>query len=50
MSDFQFIQVILEELTIEEFAAQDGHTLRPAKIHLRQCTAAAQGWIHFGTL
>jgi 20S proteasome subunit beta 7 len=33
MSDFQYIQALLEELTIEEFAAQDGHTLGPAEIH-----------------
>jgi 20S proteasome subunit beta 7 len=33
MSDFQYIQSILEELVVEEFAAQDGHTLGPSEIH-----------------
>jgi 20S proteasome subunit beta 7 len=33
MSDFQYIQSILEEVMIDEFAAQDGHTLGPAEIH-----------------
>lgn len=33
MSDFQYIQQILEDLIIDEFNAQDGHTLGPAEIH-----------------
>jgi 20S proteasome subunit beta 7 len=33
MSDFQFIQSLLEELIIEEITAADGHTLGPAEIH-----------------
>ncbi|KAJ6617913.1 nucleophile aminohydrolase [Mycena sp. CBHHK59/15] len=33
MSDFQYIQSILDELMIDEFAAQDGHTLGPAEVH-----------------
>ena len=33
MSDFQYIQRTLDELIIEEFTAQDGHTLGPAEIH-----------------
>ena len=33
MSDFQYIQTLLNELTIEEYTAQDGHTLGPAEIH-----------------
>ncbi|KAF8970969.1 nucleophile aminohydrolase [Flammula alnicola] len=33
MSDFQYIQVLLDELMIDEFTAQDGHTLGPAEIH-----------------
>ena len=33
MSDFQFIQRMLDELIVEEFTAQDGHTLGPAEIH-----------------
>jgi 20S proteasome subunit beta 7 len=33
MSDFQYIQSFLDELMIDEFAAQDGHTLGPAEIH-----------------
>lgn len=33
MSDFQYIQTILDELMIDEFAAQDGHSLGPAEIH-----------------
>jgi len=33
MSDFQYIQQILEELTIEEISAQDGHELGPVEIH-----------------
>ncbi|RDB25836.1 putative proteasome subunit beta type-7 [Hypsizygus marmoreus] len=33
MSDFQYIQTVLDELMIDEFAEQDGHTLGPAEIH-----------------
>ncbi|KAF8228692.1 proteasome endopeptidase complex, beta subunit [Tricholoma matsutake] len=33
MSDFQYIQTVLDELMIDEFAAQDGHALGPAEIH-----------------
>ncbi|CAA7263801.1 unnamed protein product [Cyclocybe aegerita] len=33
MSDFQYIQTLLDGLTIDEFTAQDGHTLGPAEIH-----------------
>jgi len=33
MSDFQYIQLLLNELMIDEFTSQDGHTLGPAEIH-----------------
>ena len=33
MSDFQYIQNMLDELMIDEFTAQDGHALGPAEIH-----------------
>jgi len=33
MSDFQYIQAILDELMIDEFTAADGHNLGPAEIH-----------------
>ena len=33
MSDFQHVQKLLDELTIEEFTEQDGHILGPAEIH-----------------
>lgn len=33
MSDFQYIQKLLEELAIEEFTAGDDHELGPAEIH-----------------
>ncbi|KAH7919674.1 proteasome endopeptidase complex, beta subunit [Leucogyrophana mollusca] len=33
MSDFQYIQHILEELSISEISAQDGHELGPVEIH-----------------
>jgi len=33
MSDFQYIQILLNELTVEEYTAQDGHSLGPAEIH-----------------
>ncbi|KAF8152357.1 proteasome endopeptidase complex beta subunit [Crassisporium funariophilum] len=33
MSDFQYIQTMLNELMIDEYTAQDGHTLGPAEVH-----------------
>lgn len=33
MSDFQYIQSLLDEIMREEFAIQDGHDLGPAEIH-----------------
>ncbi|KAG6873035.1 hypothetical protein C0995_003791 [Termitomyces sp. Mi166 len=33
MSDFQYIQGLLDELIVNEFTAQDGHNLGPAEIH-----------------
>ncbi|KAF5350886.1 hypothetical protein D9758_010484 [Tetrapyrgos nigripes] len=33
MSDFQYIQSLLDSLMIEEFTAQDGHSLGPAELH-----------------
>ncbi|KAF7290551.1 Proteasome subunit beta [Mycena indigotica] len=33
MSDFQYIQSILDELIVDELAAADGHTLGPKEIH-----------------
>ncbi|PSR76223.1 hypothetical protein PHLCEN_2v8588 [Hermanssonia centrifuga] len=33
MSDFQYIQTLLDELTVEEFTAGDHHELGPAEIH-----------------
>ncbi|KAG6809880.1 hypothetical protein H0H92_014298 [Tricholoma furcatifolium] len=33
MSDFQYIQSILDDLVVDEFNAQDGHSLGPAEIH-----------------
>ena len=33
MSDFQYLQKLLNELMIDEFTEQDGHTLGPAEIH-----------------
>ncbi|CAL1702810.1 unnamed protein product [Somion occarium] len=33
MSDFQYLQTLLEELIIEEFAEADKHELGPAEIH-----------------
>jgi 20S proteasome subunit beta 7 len=33
MSDFQYLQSLLEELIIDECARQDGHDLGPAEIH-----------------
>ena len=33
MSDFQYIQSLMDDLVIEEFTEQDEHTLGPAEIH-----------------
>jgi 20S proteasome subunit beta 7 len=33
MSDYQYIQALLEELVIEEFTEQDGNVLGPAELH-----------------
>ncbi len=33
MSDFQYIQQLLDSLIIDEFTAQDDHSLGPAEIH-----------------
>ena len=33
MSDFQYIQATLDQLIIDEFAAQDNHSLGPREIH-----------------
>ena len=33
MSDFQYIQSILDELVVDEFTAADGHDLGPSEIH-----------------
>ncbi|KAJ7471818.1 nucleophile aminohydrolase [Mycena latifolia] len=33
MGDFQYIQSILDEIMIDEFASHDGHTLGPAEVH-----------------
>lgn len=33
MSDFQYIQRILDDIAVEEIAAQDGHELGPVEIH-----------------
>lgn len=33
MSDFQYLQNQLDQLTIEEFTESDGHELGPAEIH-----------------
>ncbi|KAJ7208002.1 proteasome endopeptidase complex beta subunit [Mycena pura] len=33
MSDFQYLQSILDELMVDEFCASDGHTLGPAEVH-----------------
>ncbi|KAF9523037.1 proteasome endopeptidase complex beta subunit [Crepidotus variabilis] len=33
MSDFQYIQNLLEQLIVDEISAQDHHTLSPAEIH-----------------
>ena len=33
MSDFQYIQTLLDELMVEEFTCADNHDLGPAEIH-----------------
>ncbi|KAJ2918879.1 hypothetical protein MD484_g1559, partial [Candolleomyces efflorescens] len=33
MSDFQYLQTLLDGLVVDEFTAQDGNTLGPAEIH-----------------
>lgn len=33
MSDFQYLQHVLDDLMVEEFAAEDGHKLGPAEIY-----------------
>lgn len=33
MSDFQYIQRLLDDIVVEEIAAQDGHELGPVEIH-----------------
>lgn len=33
MSDFQYLQTLLDSLVVDEFTAQDGHSLGPAEIH-----------------
>jgi 20S proteasome subunit beta 7 len=33
MADFQYMQTVLDELIVDEYAAGDGHTLGPAEIH-----------------
>lgn len=33
MSDFQYIQRLLDDIAVAEIAAQDGHELGPAEIH-----------------
>ncbi|KAH6902546.1 nucleophile aminohydrolase [Coprinopsis sp. MPI-PUGE-AT-0042] len=33
MSDFQYIQRVLDDLVIDEFTAHDGHSLGPREIH-----------------
>ena len=33
MADFQYIQTLLDELTVDEFTAADNHDLGPAEIH-----------------
>jgi len=33
MSDFQYLQTILDELMVDDFTAQDKHTLGPTEIH-----------------
>ena len=32
-SDFQYIQRLLDDIAVEEIAAQDGHELGPVEIH-----------------
>ena len=33
MSDFQYIQSLLDQLVINEFSAQDDHSLGPGEVH-----------------
>ena len=33
MSDFQYLQGLLDELVTDEFTAGDGHALGPAEVH-----------------
>lgn len=33
MSDFQYLQTRLDQLTIDEFTENDGHDLGPAEVH-----------------
>jgi 20S proteasome subunit beta 7 len=33
MSDFQYIQKVLDDLMVDELTAQDGHKLGPVEIH-----------------
>lgn len=33
MSDFQYIQGVLDDIMVGEYAAADGHKLGPAEIH-----------------
>jgi 20S proteasome subunit beta 7 len=33
MSDFQYLQTLLDGLVVDEFTAQDGNTLGPDEIH-----------------
>lgn len=33
MSDFQYVQALLDDLIVEEFTEQDGHQLGPEEIH-----------------
>lgn len=33
MSDFQYIQTQLDQVSIDEFTASDGHELGPAEVH-----------------
>jgi 20S proteasome alpha/beta subunit len=45
--DFQYIETLTGALVIEEFTAQDGHTLGPAEIH--EYLARESGdkmWLH----
>lgn len=33
MGDFQYVQALMEELMVEEYAAGDGHALGPREVH-----------------